>query len=152
MLPYGGNWPSLGKKVTLRVGNSIFLHAYDQKDMYNPYALRAATDLIMHEIRVVSQGYGIPPHDAHNLRCMDGIKTVITPPKWLIKKKELVKEWDRRKKRRSVVDSFEAWLTSVPKPKITKSGTLTDQEKPPPLTHDRGDVSQEFLNWLNDQI
>jgi hypothetical protein len=152
VLPYGGNWPSLGKKVTIRVGNPIFLHAYDQKDMYNPYALRAATDLIMHEIRVVSQGYGIPPYDAHNLRCIDGIKTVITPPKWLIKKKKLVKEWDRRKKRRSIVDSFEAWLSSVPKPRITESGTLTGEEKPPPLTYDRGDVSQEFLNWLNDQL
>ena len=92
ILPYGGNWPTPGKKVTLKVGNPIFLHAYDQKDMYNPYALRAATDLIMHEVRVLSQGYGIVPQDAHNLRCMDGIQQIITPPKWLLQKKSIVEE------------------------------------------------------------
>ncbi|MFX0185683.1 MAG: lysophospholipid acyltransferase family protein [Candidatus Hodarchaeota archaeon] len=152
VLPYGGNWPSLGKKVTLRVGNPIFLHAYDQKDMYDPYALRAATDLIMHEIRVVSQGYGIPPYEAHNLRCMDGIKTVITPPQWLMKKKKLVEEWDRRKQRKSVVDSFEDWLSTVPQPKMKKMRTQTNQDTPPPSRSDRGDVSQEFLNWLDEQL
>ena len=29
ILPYGGNWPTPGKKVTLKVGNPIFLHNYD---------------------------------------------------------------------------------------------------------------------------
>jgi hypothetical protein len=152
VLPYGGNWPNLGKKITLRVGNPIFLHAYNQKDMYNPYALRAATDLIIHEIRVVSQGYGIPPHDAHNLRCMDGIKTVITPPQWLVKKKKLVEEWNRRKRRKFAVDSFEDWYSSVPQPQMKKLETQTDQETPPSPRYDRDDVSQEFLNWLDDQL
>lgn len=152
VLPYGGNWPTPGKKVTLRVGDPIFLHTYDHKDMYNPYALRAATDLIMHEVRVLSQGYGIPPDEAHTLRCMDGIKEVVTP-KWLLKKKEIVKSWNRKKQRKSVVDSFESWLSSVPQPEAKTSPSHIRKEYP--IQSERkphADPTKEFLDWLDTQL
>ena len=153
ILPYGGNWPSPGKKVTLRVGNPIFLHAYDQKDIYDPYALRAATDLIMHEIRILSQGYGIPPYEAHSLRCMEGIYQIITPPKWLLKKKKMVKDWNKKKKRKPLIDSFEDWLTSVPQPKQRKKAKLSQREHPSQSKRKTyTNVSQEFLNWLDNQL
>ncbi|UCG01706.1 MAG: 1-acyl-sn-glycerol-3-phosphate acyltransferase [Candidatus Heimdallarchaeota archaeon] len=153
ILPYGGNWPTPGKKVTLRVGNPIFLHYnYEQKDIFNPYALRAATDLIMHEIRILSQGYGIPPNEARTLRCMDGIQQVMTPPKWLLKKKKIVDEWNKRKKRKDVVDSFEDWLAGVPqaKSKIKRKKTREDvfsKKLEFSLT-----PTDEFLEWLDDQL
>ncbi len=154
ILPYGGNWPSPGKKVTLKVGNPIFLHTYDQKDIFNPYALRAATDLIMHEIRVLSQGYGIPPNEAHILRCMEGIQHMMTPPKWLLKKKKIVEEWDRRKKRKPIVDSFEDWLASVPPPKSKKNNQL-ETRKGRTISQEleyKSDATDEFLNWLDEQL
>ncbi|MHA2225844.1 MAG: lysophospholipid acyltransferase family protein [Candidatus Hodarchaeales archaeon] len=156
VLPYGGNWPSLGKKVTLKVGDPIYLsYDYDRKDIYSPYALRAATDLIMHEIRVLSQGYGIPPNEAHTLRCMDGIEQVMTPPKWVLTKKKLVKEWNKKKKRGGmVVDSFENWLSSVPQPKKKQISRHT-QQKAIIQQHDKipsTSTTQEFMNWLNDQL
>jgi 1-acyl-sn-glycerol-3-phosphate acyltransferase len=151
LLPYGGNWPRPGKKVTLRVGNPIFLHMYDKQDMYNPYALRAATDLVMHEIRVLSQGYGILPEEVHTLRCMDGINQVITPPKWLLSKKRLVDEWNERKRRPNVVDSFQEWLDSIPPPKKQRIKKPANQNIPQPHTSS-GDVSKEFLRWLDDQL
>jgi 1-acyl-sn-glycerol-3-phosphate acyltransferase len=151
LLPYGGNWPRPGKKVTLHIGKPIFLHMYDKKDMYNPYALRAATDLVMHEIRVLSQGYGILPEEAHTLRCMDGINQVITPPKWLLNKKRLVDEWDKKKKRPNIVDSFQEWLASVPPPK-RKSITRSGYEKVPQPRTPSGDISKEFIRWLDDQL
>jgi hypothetical protein len=154
ILPYGGNWPSPGRKVTLRVGNPIFLrYAYDRKDMFNPYALRAATDLIMHEIRILSQGYGIPPNTAHTLRCMDGIQQVMTPPKWLLKKKKIVEEWDVRKKRKSAVDSFDDWLSGVPQPKPRKIRKKTRKEIT--ISKEPEDIStptDEFLKWLDNQL
>ncbi|UCG89657.1 MAG: 1-acyl-sn-glycerol-3-phosphate acyltransferase [Candidatus Heimdallarchaeota archaeon] len=153
VLPYGGNWPSPGRKVTLNIGNPIFLHTYDQKDVFNPYALRAATDLIMHEIRVLSQGYGIPPNEAHTLRCMEGIQHIITPPKWLLKKKKVVEEWNKRKKRKNVVDSFEDWLASVPLSKSKKIQLKTQKKKTyPQELEDKSDVTDEFLRWLDTQF
>ncbi len=153
VLPVGGNWPSPGKKVTLKVGDPIFLHSYDQKDMYNPYALRAATDLIMHEVRVLSQGYGVSPQDAYNLRCMDGLQQIITPPKWLLKKKNIVEEWDKKKQRKGVADSFEDWLSDVPSTKPMKkvSHTKKRDAAQPKRKHDV-DPTKEFLNWLDDQL
>lgn len=153
ILPYGGNWPTPGKKVTIKVGNPIFLHYdYDQTDMFDPYALRAATDLIMHEIRVLSQGYGIPPHEAHTLRCMDGIQQVMTPPKWLLKKKKLVEEWDRRKQRKDVVDSFEDWLAGVPKLKSVKKRKKTQKAVISKESDLASTPTDEFLKWLDDQL
>jgi hypothetical protein len=149
ILPYGGNWPSPGKKVTLRVGNPLFLHNYDQKDIFNPYALRSATDLIMHEIRVLSKGYGIHPEEAHTLRCMDGIEQIITP-KWLLKKKKVVEEWNKKK---TIVDSFEDWLASVPQPKLKKIPLKSQKEKviEQRLEH-RSTTTDKFLKWLDDQL
>lgn len=152
ILPYGGNWPTPGRKVTLRVGNPIFLHSYDQKDMFNPYALRAATDLIMHEIRILSQGYGIPPDEAHTLRCMDGIQQVMTP-KWLLKKKKIVKEWDERKKRKNVVESFDDWLAGVPQSKSKKIREKTRKEGVVSKEPEHSSTpTEEFLKWLDDQL
>ncbi|MFX0016486.1 MAG: lysophospholipid acyltransferase family protein [Promethearchaeota archaeon] len=153
ILPYGGNWPSPGKKVTLRIGNPIFLHTYSQKDVFNPYALRAATDVIMHEIRELSQGYGIPPNEAHNLRCMEGITEMITPPKWLLKKKKIVSEWTERRKRKKIIDSFEDWLNSVPQPKQKKKRVKIQKEKILSQELDyESTPTDQFLKWLDEQL
>ncbi|MFX1285600.1 MAG: lysophospholipid acyltransferase family protein [Promethearchaeota archaeon] len=153
ILPYGGNWPSPGRKVTLRVGNPIFLrYDYDRKDMFDPYALRAATDLIMHEIRILSQGYGIPPNEAHSLRCMDGIQQVMTPPKWLLKKKKIVEEWDRKKKRIDIVDSFEDWIAGVPQSKSKRIRKKTGKKSILKTPEYKSTPTDEFLKWLDDQL
>lgn len=152
ILPYGGNWPTPGKKVTLKIGNPIFLHNYDKTDMFNPYALRAATDLIMHEIRILSQGYGIPPHEAHTLRCMEGIQQVMTPPKWLLKKKKIVEEWDQRKKSKNVVDSFEDWLAGVPQAKSLTRRKKTPEKDLTSKPEFSSTATDEFLKWLDDQL
>ncbi|MFW9902942.1 MAG: lysophospholipid acyltransferase family protein [Candidatus Thorarchaeota archaeon] len=152
ILPYGGNWPTPGKKVILKVGNPIFLQKYDRTDMFNPYALRAATDLIMHEIRILSQGYGIPPHEAHTLRCMEGIQQVMTPPKWLLKKKKIVEEWDQRKERKDVVDSFEDWLAGVPQSKSQTKRKKSPEKGPISKPEIRSTPADEFLKWLDDQL
>ncbi len=142
VLPYGGNWPSLGKKVTLNVGNPIYLADwYDPKDMYDPYALRAATDLIMNQVRKLSSGYGIRAEDAPKLRCMEGINRIITP-------KRLIPT--QIKKKRDLADSFEEWLESVPKTK--KLTATTAEEKTPEIRSKTGKISKEFLDWLDDQL
>jgi 1-acyl-sn-glycerol-3-phosphate acyltransferase len=149
ILPYGGNWPSLGKKVTMIVGKPIFLHMYDQTDMFNPYALRAATDLIMHEIRILSKGYGIPPRDAYKLRCMEGIKQIVTPHKRLLEKKKIVKDW----KKKGVEESFEDWLVNIPR--IKNDDRSPNTEKPIDNFIEEApkkDALEEFLKWLDDQL
>ena len=152
ILPFGGNWPSPGKKVTIQVGNPIFLHNYDQKDMFDPYALRAATDLIMHEIRVLSKGYGIHPEEAHTLRCMDGIEQIITP-RWLLKKKKIVEDWNKKKRKNPIVDSFEDWLASVPQPKSKQIPVKNHKEKVIPQGSEyRATTTDEFLKWLDNQL
>lgn len=107
----------------------------------------------MHEIRILSQGYGIPPYEAHSLRCMEGINQIITPPKWLLKKKKMVEDWNKKKKRKSLIDSFEDWLASVPQPNQRKKAKLSQREHPPQLKRKTyTNASQEFLNWLDDQL
>jgi len=145
VLPYGGNWPSIGKKVTLSVGEPIFFETYESRDIYDPYALRSATDLIMKEIRRQSCGYGIKPYDAHKLRCMEDMKQVMTP-KGLIPKQQ--------KKKTGIVNSFEEWLNSIPSTQSKRSG-INDYEKsslPPPVKPSPKVASQEFLRWLDDQL
>ena len=136
-----------------RLAFEIFLHYdYDHKDIFDPYALRAATDLIMHEIRILSQGYGIPPNEAHSLRCMDGIQQVMTPPRWLLKKKKIVDEWNERKKRKDVVDSFEDWLAGVPQTKSKKKKKKTQEEDITKKLDFGSTPTDEFLEWLDDQL
>ncbi|MHA2306176.1 MAG: lysophospholipid acyltransferase family protein [Candidatus Hodarchaeales archaeon] len=152
ILPYGGNWPKPGKKVSLLIGEPIFLvDWYDPKDMYDPYALRAATDLIMNKIRILSKGYGIPPETAQFLRCMEGVSEVITPPGWLQDKTDIVGKW--KKKKKSVTDSFDNWLKSVPYPKtkLSKEDEVQTAEIMPKKT-DHTSPSKEFLTWLDEQL
>ncbi len=154
ILPFGGNWPKPGKKVTILIGEPIFfVDWYDRKDMYDPYALRAATDLIMNKIRIISGGYGIPPETAQFLRCMEGVSEVITPPRWLPHKEDIVNKWKKRKKRKSVTDSFENWLQSVPYPKnkkLNKDGSQKTEIIPKKTDHTN--PSKEFLTWLDEQL
>ncbi|MHA2248522.1 MAG: lysophospholipid acyltransferase family protein [Candidatus Hodarchaeales archaeon] len=152
ILPYGGNWPKPGKKVSVLIGEPIFLvDWYDPRDMYDPYALRAATDLIMNKIRILSKGYGIPPETAQFLRCMEGVSEVITPPRWLLNKADIVRKW--KKKKKSVTDSFDNWLKSVPHPKtnLSKKDELQTAEIMPKKT-DHTNPSKKFLTWLDEQL
>jgi 1-acyl-sn-glycerol-3-phosphate acyltransferase len=151
LLPYGGNWPRPGKRVTLVVGDPIFLSAYDRKDVYNPYALRSATDIIMHEIRRLSKGYGIPPQDAPTLRTMNGINQILTPPRWLLKKKKMVSEWEKKKHRKGIAQSFDEWLVAVPQ-SIRKRAREKESDFKPPEAHSEGEVSKVFLDWLDEQL
>lgn len=151
LLPFGGNWPRPGKKVTIIVGDPIFLHNYDRKDVYNPYALRSATDIIMHEIRRLSKGYGIPPQYAPTLRTMDGIKEILTPPRWLIKKKNIVQDWEKRKRQKGIAQTFDEWLKHVPQ-SVRKRSPEKVSEYQPPEVHSKGEVSKAFLDWLDEQL
>lgn len=151
VLPYGGNWPSLGKKVTIVVGEPIFLMDwYNSRDMYDPYALRAATDLIMSKIRILSKGYGIPPETAQFLRCMEGISTIITPHRLLDERKGLFTK-NKRKKKPSVTESFDDWLTDVPKSNLAKDSKQPTSPIPLKKKEYKGS-SKEFLTWLDDQL
>lgn len=154
VLPYGGNWPKPGKKVSIFVGEPIFLvDWYERRDMYDPYALRAATDLIMNKIRILSKGYGIPPETAQFLRCMEGVSEIITPPRWLLQKKNIVKSWNKEKKKKSVSNSFNEWLSTVPQPKSTvKNSKKPQKELFTPKKTDYKDPSKEFIDWLDDQL
>jgi 1-acyl-sn-glycerol-3-phosphate acyltransferase len=154
VLPYGGNWPKPGKKVSIIVGEPIFLvDWYERRDMYDPYALRAATDLIMNRIRILSKGYGIPPETAQLLRCMEGVTEVITPPRWLVQKKKMVDSWKESKQRKSVSDSFDEWLSSVPQSQSAVK--KVHKKKKAPLTPKKTsykDPSKEFIEWLDNQL
>ncbi|MFW9777717.1 MAG: lysophospholipid acyltransferase family protein [Candidatus Heimdallarchaeota archaeon] len=150
LLPYGGNWPRPGKRVDLIVGDPIFLHMYDSKDIYDPYALRSATDVIMNSIRRLSKGYGIPPLDAPKLRTMEGINQILTPPRWLLQKKKIVDEWEKRKHRKGLAQSFDEWLVTVPQ--STQKPRDIGSEFQPPQVHSQGEVSKAFLDWLDEQL
>ncbi|NHJ01522.1 MAG: 1-acyl-sn-glycerol-3-phosphate acyltransferase [Candidatus Heimdallarchaeota archaeon] len=144
VLPYGGNWPSLGKKVSLAVGEPIFLADwYDKKDMYDPYALRAATDLVMNHIRKLSSGYGIRVEDAYKLRCMEGVHQIVTP-------RRLV-PIEFQRKRKTLADSFEDWLGSVPQTQHEKQINKS-KDKFPEVQSASGNTTNEFLAWLDDQL
>ena len=135
----------MGKKVTLYIGSPIYLSdQFDHTDIYDPYALRAATDIIMKEIRKQSKGYGIKPLDVSQLRCMEGISTIITP-KGLV---PVTKKADKK----DLVKSFEEWLDSIPS---TAKKELITQTRATPKIPDKPankKAEEEFLNWLNDQL
>ncbi|MHA1214127.1 MAG: lysophospholipid acyltransferase family protein [Candidatus Hodarchaeales archaeon] len=145
VLPYGGNWPSIGKKVTLHVGEPIFLSdKFDHTDIYDPYALRAATDIIMKEIRKQSHGYGIKPLDIPKLGCMEGISTIITP-KGLV---PVVRKVDKR----DLVNSFEECLDSIPQTMKKQLRPKTEHVSSSPNKPTSKTAEEEFLNWLNNQL
>jgi 1-acyl-sn-glycerol-3-phosphate acyltransferase len=144
VLPYGGNWPSAGKKVTLIVGEPIYLsYNFDKSDVYDLGALRQATDLVMYNIRSLSSGYGINPMDAPKIKTMEGVKKILVPQRRMRHLDLLEKE----KQERDVTDYFTEWLASF----STEDWKRTPEEKisPPPS---KKTASEEFLTWLNDQL
>jgi 1-acyl-sn-glycerol-3-phosphate acyltransferase len=146
VLPFGGNWPSAGKKVTLTIGEPIYLsYNYDKSDIFSLSALRSATDLIMHNVRILSEGYGINPVDAPKLKTMDGIHTLLVPHRRL-------KHLPKKKVRKGSMDTkgaseyFTDWISS-----------FTDEWKRKPVEEEEKIPSEntpedEFLAWLNEQI
>ena len=144
VLPYGGNWPSAGKKVTLIVGEPIYLsYNFDKSDVYDIGALRQATDLVMYNIRLLSSGYGINPLDAPKIKTMEGVKKILVPQRRMRHLDLLQKE----KEETDVADYFTEWLASF----SSEEWKRTPEEKiSPPLS--KKTASEEFLAWLNDQL
>ncbi|MHA2295609.1 MAG: lysophospholipid acyltransferase family protein [Candidatus Hodarchaeales archaeon] len=138
ILPYGGNWPSAGKRVTIAVGEPLFFDKYGKDDIYEISALRDATSIIMNRIRILSAGYGIDPRHAQFLSCMQGINPVLVPKYRLRKKSVRVKK--------NAVTRFDDWLVgfddSTRKKKIIK-------EKDTPPSPDTG---EKFIEWLDNQL
>jgi 1-acyl-sn-glycerol-3-phosphate acyltransferase len=145
VLPYGGNWPSAGKKVTLTVGEPIYLsYNFDKSDISSLGALRQATDLVMYNIRLLSSGYGINPLDASSIKSMKGVDKILIPQRrmQILRSQQLLKS-----QKKDVVDHFTEWMT-----------TLEDDWKRNPANEEisipikKKQVSDEFLEWLNDQL
>jgi 1-acyl-sn-glycerol-3-phosphate acyltransferase len=144
VLPYGGNWPSAGKKVSIVVGEPIYLsYDFDKSDVYDLGALRQATDLVMYNIRLLSSGYGINPLDAPQIKTMEGVKKILVPQRRMRHLDLLQKE----KQETDVTDYFTEWLDSF----STEEWKRTPEENisPPPS---KKTASEEFLAWLNDQL
>jgi len=146
LLPFGGNWPSAGKKVTLTIGEPIYLsYDYDKSDIYSISSLRAATDLIMHNVRILSSGYGVNPVDAPNLKSMDGIHSLLVPHrrlKYLPRKKDEARLGDRS----GVAEYFTDWMTSFSDEWKRKPAEKEDKIPTEKTAED------EFLTWLNEQL
>ncbi len=146
VLPFGGNWPSAGKKVTLTIGEPIYLsYDYDKSDIFSISALRSATDLIMHNIRVLSEGYGINPVDASKLKTMDGIHTLLVPHrrlKYLPRKKANI----RSAVKKGVSERFTDWMAS-----FTDEWKRKPDEEEDKVPSDNT-PEDEFLAWLNKQL
>ncbi|MHA2113434.1 MAG: lysophospholipid acyltransferase family protein [Candidatus Hodarchaeales archaeon] len=146
VLPFGGNWPSAGKKVTLTIGEPIYLsYDYDKSDIFSISALRSATDLIMHNIRILSEGYGINPVDAPKLKTMDGIHTLLVPHRrlrHLPKKKGNIRSVDTK----GASEYFTDWMSS-----ITDEWKRKPDEEEDKIPSDNT-PEDEFLDWLNEQI
>ncbi|MHA1449194.1 MAG: lysophospholipid acyltransferase family protein [Candidatus Hodarchaeales archaeon] len=142
LLPYGGNWPSLGKKVILSIGEPVFLDDFDKNDILNYSALRAATDLIMSRIRLLSYGYGIHPYDASNLSCMRGINRILVPEHVYKSSGMAIK-----KKKNDVATRFDNWLTDID---ITTRNEKrkNHRSKTPPVAK----TAEKFIEWLDDQL
>lgn len=146
VLPFGGNWPSAGKKVTLTIGEPIYLsYDYDKSDIFSISALRTATDLIMHNVRILSSGYGINPVDAPNLKSMDGIHSLLVPHRRLKHLPRKIGE-DQLVDTKGVDEYFTEWITSFAdewKRKPVEKDVKIPSEKAP---------EEEFLAWLNEQL
>lgn len=145
VLPYGGNWPSAGKKVTLVVGEPIYLsYNFDKSDVYDFGALRQATDLVMYNIRLLSSGYGINPLDAPKISSMTGVNKILVP-----QRRMRYLQSTFRKEEIEQVDStelFTEWISSfIDEWKRTPEEKLSTNPPTKPL-------SDEFLTWLNDQL
>jgi 1-acyl-sn-glycerol-3-phosphate acyltransferase len=145
VLPYGGNWPSAGKKVTLIVGEPIYLsYDFDKSDIYSLGALRQATDLVMFNIRQLSSGYGVNPFDASSLKSMKGVDKILIPRRRMqvLRSQQLIQQ-----EKKDVVDHFTEWMT-----------TLSDDWESNPVNEEisrplpKKAASDEFLEWLNDQL
>jgi 1-acyl-sn-glycerol-3-phosphate acyltransferase len=145
VLPYGGNWPSAGKKVTLTIGEPIYLsYEYDSSDMFNYESLRQATNLIMYNIRLLSEGYGINPLDAPKLECMTGIDRVLIPHR---RKKFLEESNLINVRKKGVVDHFSEWIDS-----LSDEWTYNTEEEVKREEVPSEGPSKEFLGWLDDQL
>ena len=144
VLPYGGNWPSAGKKVTLVVGEPIYLsYNFDKSDIYDFGALRQATDLVMYNIRLLSSGYGINPVDASNIKSMAGVNKILVPQRRM---RHLHTSRRETEKARDVTDYFTEWMTSF-SDEWNRNSEEELSVKPP-----KREASEEFLSWLNDQL
>ena len=143
VLPFGGNWPSAGKKVTLTIGEPIYLsYDYDKSDIYSLKALRSATDLVMHNIRILSSGYGINPVDAPNLKSMDGIHTLLVPNRRL----QQIRRKRSKEGAKGAPDYFTEWMTSFmdewKRKEVDENESIPSDKTP----------EDQFLAWLNEQL
>jgi 1-acyl-sn-glycerol-3-phosphate acyltransferase len=146
VLPFGGNWPSAGKKVTLTIGEPIYLsYDYDKSDIFSISALRSATDLIMHNVRILSSGYGVNPVDVSKLKSMDGIHSLLVPHRRL---KYLTRKSDERPlaDTKGATDYYTDWMTSFTDDWVRKPDKVGEK-----LPSDNT-PEDEFLNWLNEQL
>lgn len=145
VLPFGGAWPSAGKKVKLIIGEPIYLsYDYDHSDVYNYEALRQATNLIMYNVRLLSAGYGINPLDAPHLDCMAGIDRILIPHR---RKKLLEDSYLLNVRNKGVTDHFSEWMDSLSSDWKRNPEEEISKEKMP-----SEGPSKEFLGWLNDQL
>ena len=145
VLPYGGNWPSAGKKVTLTVGEPIYLsYDFDKSDIYSLGALRQATDLVMFNIRQLSSGYGVNPNDASNLKSMKGVDKILIPRRRMqaLRSQQLLQQ-----PKKDVVDHFTEWMTTL---EDDWERNPVNEEISTPLP--KKAASDEFMEWLNDQL
>jgi 1-acyl-sn-glycerol-3-phosphate acyltransferase len=140
VLPYGGNWPSAGRRVTLAVGQPIFFDKFEEDAIYDVNALREATNEIMKNIRILSAGYGIDPRHAGFLSCMEGVNPILVPPRMLKKAGSKAV-----KVKRNVINRFDDWLTGIDTP--TEEIKLAEDDQPPDP-----DAGDEFMKWLDNQL
>lgn len=142
VLPYGGNWPSLGTKVSLIVGEPMYLsYDYDKSDIYSYDALRKATDLIMYNIRHLSSGYGINPLDAANLSSMKGVNKMLLP-----KSKFHLLSLFQNKNQTAITERFSNWMTTLEEDEWSQKQLVKEEKPPSPKSTDN------FLDWLDDQL
>ena len=141
VLPYGANWPSVGKKVRIAVGPPIFFDQYDKSDILDFEVLRSITDRIMHEIRILSVGYGINPSDASFLRCMRGIDFVVVPQR----RRHALKSKSETK---TVGQRFDEWLNDVSGAGKNERSTVRSEDRPPEVDG----APEKFMKWLDDQL
>ncbi|MFW9992334.1 MAG: lysophospholipid acyltransferase family protein [Candidatus Odinarchaeota archaeon] len=139
VLPYGGNWPSAGRRVTLAVGEPLFFDKYGKDDIYNIDALRDATSMIMHNIRILSAGYGIDPRHAGFLSCMEGVNPILVPPRMFNAGNRTVKS------KMNITSRFDDWLSGIDT--SSKKVGIPEPDQPP-----SPDAADEFMNWLDNQL
>ena len=99
----------------------------------------------MHNIRILSDGYGVNPMDAPKLKSMDGIHTLLVPHrrlKHLPKKSDSIHSVDTK----GASEYFTEWMKS-----FTNEWKRNPDEEKDNVPSENA-PEDEFLAWLNEQL